>query len=241
VVVVDTSVGTAPSGVRDSKLLTPSARQALVPRLHRWALAWSVGHAEPAEIDRYGIIAALRLAGRRALAALPVTPPCVLLDGSHDWLSPPRLRRSGAGAGGPEVKLGVGVVTEPLFDLDGLVVPAVAAALASSEADLPPVPPEIPLGCCPEVITRVKADLRCAAVAAASVLAKVERDTIMVARSAEHPRYGWRENKGYAAPEHLAALVGFGPCDEHRRSWSLPGVAPSEARMSHCSVTPPVR
>src|SRR5450755_4616226 len=90
VVVIDARVRAAPAGVRDSKLLTPSAREALVPKLRRWAVAYAVGHAEPAEIDQYGIIAALRLAGRRALASLPQLPGCVLLDGSHDWLSPPR-------------------------------------------------------------------------------------------------------------------------------------------------------
>lgn len=225
VVVVDAGVRTAPSGVRDSKLLTPAAREALVPRLRRWAPAYAVGHAEPEEIDSYGIIAALRLAGRRALAALPQTPTCVLLDGSHDWLSPPRPRRGGAEAAAADAP-----VTEPLFDLDVVPLAAVSAAwppVASAtgpEFAVRAVPPEVPLGCRPEVMTLVKADLRCAAVAAASVLAKVERDAIMVARSADHPAYGWRDNKGYSAPEHLAALSEHGPCAQHRRSWSLPGV-----------------
>lgn len=235
VVVVDASVGTAPSGVRDSKLLSPAVREALAPRIRRWALASAVGHAEPAEIDRYGIIAALRLAGRRALAALPTTPTCVLLDGSHDWLSPPRPRRSGAGAPGltGEGEFGFDVVTEPLFDLDVVAsLPAVPSPAPGGEAgrevELPASPPEIPLGCRPEVFTLVKADLRCAAVAAASVLAKVERDAIMVARAAGHPRYAWQDNKGYSAPEHLGALAEHGPCEQHRRSWSLPGVASSD-------------
>jgi ribonuclease HII len=227
VVVVDASVGTAPSGVRDSKLLTPAAREALVPRLRRWALAHAVGHAEPAEIDRYGIIPALRLAGRRALAALPTTPTCVLLDGSHDWLSPPRPRRPpagwpGSGGGsGSGTERGPEVVTEPLFELD-------ASLGAAAPGAVPLVPDEIPLGCLPEVHTLVKADLRCAAVAAASVLAKVERDAIMVARAADHLRYAWQDNKGYSAPEHLAALAEHGPCEQHRRSWSLPGVPSSD-------------
>ena len=71
----------------------------------------------------------------------------------------------------------------------------------------------------------IKADLQCAAVAAASVLAKVERDAIMVERAAGFPGYHWHDNKGYAAPEHLAALAADGPCAQHRRSWSLPGVS----------------
>ncbi len=91
VVVVDLDVPTAPAGVRDSKLLAPAAREVLVPRLRRWARAWAVGHAEPAEIDAYGILAALRLAGRRALAGLPVRPGCVLLDGNYDWLTHRRV------------------------------------------------------------------------------------------------------------------------------------------------------
>ena len=91
VVVVEAGTRGAPAGVRDSKLLTPAARQALVPQLQRWAPAYAVGHAEPHEIDAYGIIAALRLAGRRALAQLSAPPTLVLLDGSHNWLTPPTV------------------------------------------------------------------------------------------------------------------------------------------------------
>ena len=203
VVVVDLAVGTAPTGVRDSKLLVPAARQALVPRLRRWARAWAVGHAEPEEIDAHGIIAALRLAGRRALAQLPALPECVLLDGNHNWLSP----RPSA---------------PPPTDEDGL--------FPVEQAGPPGVPlrvpaPHVPLAAEPVVHTMIKADLRCAAVAAASVLAKVERDRIMVDRARDFPGYGWEENKGYSAPEHGDALRRLGACAQHRRSWSLPGQA----------------
>ncbi len=60
--------------------------------------------------------------------------------------------------------------------------------------------------------------------AAASVLAKTARDAIMVQRAERHPSYQWAENKGYSAPEHIAALRQYGPCLEHRMSWRLPGV-----------------
>ncbi len=77
----------------------------------------------------------------------------------------------------------------------------------------------------PPVTTMIKADLTCSSVAAASVLAKVTRDRIMVGLGAQEPYadYGWVENKGYAAPEHLDALRRLGPCELHRRSWRLPG------------------
>jgi ribonuclease HII len=74
----------------------------------------------------------------------------------------------------------------------------------------------------PPVTTRVKADMDCAAVAAASVLAKVERDGIMVGLAGQYPAYGWDSNKGYGSPPHLEAIRQLGPCAEHRRSWKLP-------------------
>lgn len=72
------------------------------------------------------------------------------------------------------------------------------------------------------VHTRVKADQTCAGVAAASVLAKCERDAIMVQLAGSHPVYGWALNKGYSAPDHLDALRRVGPSALHRRSWNLP-------------------
>ncbi|MEP7035274.1 MAG: ribonuclease HII [Dermatophilaceae bacterium] len=78
---------------------------------------------------------------------------------------------------------------------------------------------------CIPVRTMVKADLYCSSVAAASVLAKVERDAMMVALALEVPGYAWELNKGYSAPEHFAALQSRGPSVQHRRSWRLPGVA----------------
>jgi ribonuclease HII len=73
----------------------------------------------------------------------------------------------------------------------------------------------------PPVTTMVKADLKCSSVAAASVLAKVERDALVTAAAPDHPAYRWEENKGYAAPAHLDALRAYGPCELHRRSWHL--------------------
>lgn len=182
VVVIDETCRTAPAGVRDSKLLTPAARRAMVPRLQRWSLAHAVGHAQPEEIDEIGIIAALRLAGRRALARIDVVPDLVLLDGNHDWLTDPEE---------------VGLFAE-----------------LSGGASTPPVR------------TMIKADMRCSSVAAASVLAKVERDDRMVELAREHPHYCWEDNKGYSASAHMDALGVHGPSEQHRRSWSLPGVAP---------------
>ncbi len=58
------------------------------------------------------------------------------------------------------------------------------------------------------------------AISAASILAKVERDRLMVAMDALHPGYGFARHKGYPTPDHLEALQRLGPCPEHRRSFA---------------------
>lgn len=220
VVVVDARTRSCPQGVADSKLLTAAARTALVPALSRWGVARAVGHASAAEIDTVGIIAALRLAGQRALAsvAAEVGPvDAVVLDGSHDWLTSPAQ----------------GSLLDALDELDDLDL---AVGAAGPAADDPPVPgpaaahrllpppaaPSVDVIGTPAVHLRVKADRSCATVAAASVLAKCERDALMVRLSALHPQYRWDSNKGYASDDHVAALRAHGPSPWHRRSWRLP-------------------
>jgi ribonuclease HII len=69
-------------------------------------------------------------------------------------------------------------------------------------------------------------DGKSAAIAAASIVAKVARDEYMEALDAEHPGYGFSHNRGYATEEHLAALDRLGPCAAHRRSFA-PVMQPS--------------
>jgi len=68
------------SGVRDSKELTPQQRASLAPVIKELALCWAVGFAEAAEIDRFGIVYATRLAMQRALAGLSSAPSHLLID-----------------------------------------------------------------------------------------------------------------------------------------------------------------
>lgn len=62
-------------------------------------------------------------------------------------------------------------------------------------------------------------DRRCAAIAAASIVAKVTRDHEMLALHAAHPEYGFDRHKGYATADHLAAVARFGYSAAHRRSF----------------------
>ncbi len=68
----------------------------------------------------------------------------------------------------------------------------------------------------------VHGDRRCAAIAAASIVAKVARDRLMLALHARDPRYGFDRHKGYATSEHLDAVARFGYSDVHRRSFRPP-------------------
>lgn len=63
-------------------------------------------------------------------------------------------------------------------------------------------------------------DALCLSIAAASIIAKEERDRMMADYDAHHPGYGWAQNKGYGTPSHLAALSRLGPSPLHRRSFA---------------------
>jgi ribonuclease HII len=65
----------------------------------------------------------------------------------------------------------------------------------------------------------IKGDAKCATVAAASIIAKVHRDALLVALHDVYPHYGFHQHKGYASPQHIAALNAHGPCAEHRRGF----------------------
>lgn len=67
--------------------------------------------------------------------------------------------------------------------------------------------------------TLVRGDARCASIAAASVLAKVTRDRVMMAYAKRYPCYGFDTHKGYPTREHYRRLRAYGPCGIHRRSF----------------------
>ena len=93
-----------------------------------------------------------------------------------------------------------------------------------------------PLPC--TVKTVVKGDSLSCSIAAASILAKVARDRVMLELDALYPAYGFAGHKGYHAEIHLAALHRLGPCPEHRLSWApvrlaLEGKTPMPAASAY--------
>jgi len=65
----------------------------------------------------------------------------------------------------------------------------------------------------------VKGDSRCYAIAAASIVAKVYRDSLMTSLAGTFPYYGFERNKGYGSDFHRRAIAEHGPCPIHRRSF----------------------
>lgn len=80
-------------------------------------------------------------------------------------------------------------------------------------------------------ITVIKGDSKSAAIAAASILAKVARDRFMVELAKEYPQYGWEKNKGYLTPTHIEAIKQYGPTKWHREKF-LRGILSKQAESS---------
>lgn len=66
----------------------------------------------------------------------------------------------------------------------------------------------------------IKGDTKVAAISAASILAKVARDEIMLSMHENYPEYGFEKHKGYPTAAHVSALMEHGPCPQHRRSYA---------------------
>ena len=148
-------------GLRDSKLLTSTAREYLYMQIIGCALAWNVSKIMPREIDRINIREATFAAMRKSILALHPPPDFVLIDGSG--------------------------------------IPSLAIAQRGL----------------------IKGDRRCAAIAAASIVAKVTRDRFMCLLHKQDSRYGFDRNKGYGTTAHIEAIRRFGYSSAHRRSFRL--------------------
>jgi ribonuclease HII len=123
--------------------------------------------------------------------------------------------------------IAVGVGAASVREIDRLNIRrATILAMQRALARLPLVPagllvdglPLPELGCPHDAI--VDGDVCCQSIAAASVVAKTVRDRLMRRLAQRHPEYAWADNKGYGTPDHLEALVVFGPSCHHRTSFA---------------------
>lgn len=191
------------------------------------------------EIVPEGIVVGIDEVGRGALAgplmvacvALPDEPQVVGLDDSKKLSA---KRREQLAAQIDEIALGIGVARVEPDEIDACGMAAslrvaMARSLEACARDLAERgnDGEIagvlidgnPVHVHEREICVVKGDGRIACVAAASIVAKVTRDNLMVELAGEHPAYGFDSNKGYGSAAHIAALREQGPCTVHRRSF----------------------
>ncbi len=161
-----------PRGLDDSKKLTAAQREKLYERICATAEV-GVAFGSRARIDRDNIRQASLWALARAVAALPVRPRLVFVDGCD--------------------KIDAGCDCEAVVSGDALVL----------------------------------------SIAAASIVAKVVRDRLMVQVGAAHPGYGFERHIGYSVPEHFRALTALGPTIHHRR-----GFAPVAAAFGERAAEP---
>ena len=156
-----------------------------------------VGSRDP---SIYGTEATTHLAAE--LARRGYRADAALLDGKHDWFTP------------PQEDLFSALVPDPAqAHYNALLAQAWEGAGGAGE------PAQMP------VTMVIKGDYKCASIAAASVVAKVERDELMVQLDTRYPGYGWAKNKGYGSAAHREAISVQGPSPQHRLSWSLPATA----------------
>ncbi|WP_243155745.1 ribonuclease HII [Kocuria sp. TGY1127_2] len=188
-------------GLTDSKVLSAPRREAMVPAIRSW-IHVETGSSSPEEIDALGMTQALRLAGLRAMNK-------VALAVGED-----RMNSSAV-----------------LLDGKHDWLTRVADLLSLTEPDPVTERMDGAVGWELPVTMQVKGDYRCASIAAASVVAKVERDSVMQSLALKYPAYGWEGNKGYGSSSHRAALDADGPCALHRLSWSL-GVSSEQLRAA---------
>lgn len=197
------------------------------PTLAHETRLWQAGWHCVAGLDEVGRGA---LAGPVVAAAVIVPPYAPLAGvwaqvGDSKGLSPARRTWLAPQIQAAALAWGIGVTSASRIDQVGIAA-ATRQAMQQAVATLHPAPdyllldwvhlPEVDLA--QESFTKADRDL--VSVAAASIVAKVMRDQLMVDLHERYPQYSFGQHKGYGTAIHLAALEAHGPCAEHRHSFA---------------------
>ena len=185
--------------------------------------------------DGYAVIGGVDEAGRGSLAGPVVAGAVVLpLHPKGDWVTgirdskclTPRQRQTALRTMRDEsIAMAFGIASSAEIDDMGIIW-ATRAAMARAINGLPVRPDFLLLDAIllPDVDipqrSIIKGDAKCLSIAAASIVAKETRDSIMREYDDEYPAYGFAQHKGYATRQHLNALESVGPCEIHRYSFA---------------------
>ncbi len=186
---------------------------------------WSSGHRFVAGADEAGRGC---LAGP-VVAAAVIFPPDVRVRGVKDSKLLDAAERRKLAHRIRKKALAVGVGRCSPTEIDQLnILWASMEAMRRAVSSLAPEPSHVLIDgnhVIPEapwpVEAVVRGDQRSQSIAAASIIAKTERDRLMQTMHNRYPDYGWLTNVGYPTPEHYQALLSFGPTPLHRRSFNL--------------------
>ncbi len=160
------------------------------------------------------------------VAGAVVLPPGLKIQGLNDskQVSPARREELFEEIREKAVSVGIGMASPGRID-EINILQATYEAMRRAVEDLTVVPdlllndavtiPQLPI----KQVGIVKGDARSLSIAAASIMAKVTRDRMMIDYAELYPEYGFEKNKGYGSEEHRAALKKFGPCPIHRRTF----------------------
>jgi Ribonuclease HII len=187
----------------------------------------------------YSFIAGLDEAGRGCLAG-PVVAGAVILPRGEDTLAvfagvndskkltPLARDRYYDLIMQHALAVSVGIGSVSIIDTRN-ILQATKYAMGQAIAQLSPAPDALLLDALylPKIAlpqrSIIKGDARCLSIAAASIIAKVTRDRIMLELHKEYPQYGFDQHKGYGTPAHLEALHTYGATPHHRRSFAPVG------------------
>ncbi len=215
---------------RVSCALPRSEATRLEDMLELEARLWGQGFLHVAGVDEAG---RGPIAGPIVAAAVVLAAPLPALNDSKRLSAACRKRLYAQLLDGSH-QVGVATVSAQAIDAHGIQRANYGAMLEAIAAL--PAPPDFVLvdgyalsGLALPAMRVIKGDARSLSIAAASVVAKVTRDTLLEALHEQYPQYGFARHKGYGTREHLDALARHGPCPEHRRSFAPLAIAGEES------------
>lgn len=174
------------------------------------------------------------LAGPIVAAAVVLSEPVEGVDDSKRLSATRREALYEQLVSGPH-QVGVHIIEAVEIDMHGIQA-SNFAAMSRAAAKIDPEPDFLLVdgfeikGCRIAQLRIVKGDQRSISIAAASIVAKVTRDRIMIRLDKTYPEYGFARHKGYGTRQHMEAIKKYGPCDAHRRSFA-PMATASESRQ----------
>lgn len=188
-------------------------------------------HDDSFRDEGFSVIAGIDEAGRGPLAgpvvaAAVILPPHIRIKGLRDSKEVPEKERTDLFWDVLEsaVAIGIGIVDNQEIDRTN-ILRATKSAMKLAVEDLVMTPDALLVDAVtiPDITYRqfpiIRADAKSSAVAAASIIAKYVRDTLMIHYDNLYPEYNFKRHKGYGTKDHLRTIALFGPCPIHRKTF----------------------